>query len=109
MAFVWDLIQQMQLRSTRSKARSAEKRSKASEARSRSAEAKSLSTAAKMRSMEERLEGLELDVDEIRLMIGALLERLEQRLGDTDSKVRLKGDRAAPSPWQAAPPGRADT
>jgi hypothetical protein len=42
-------------------------------------------------------------------MIGALLERLEQRLGDTDSTVRLKGDRAAPSPWQVAPPGRADT
>jgi hypothetical protein len=108
MAFVWDLIQQMQLRSTRSKARSAEKRSKTSEARARSAEAKSLSTAAKMRSLEERLEGVELDVDEIRVMIGALLERLEQRLGDADFRVRLQDDREARPSQQVVPPGRAD-
>ncbi len=56
MAFVWDLIQQLQLRSTRSKAKSAASRARTAEVRAKVAESRSKSAEARARSLDARVE-----------------------------------------------------
>lgn len=67
MAFVWDLIQQYQLHSTKSRAKSAV--------------SKARSAVARTREMEARLNQLEDEVSEMRTTMAVLLDRLERRFG----------------------------
>ena len=74
MAFVWDLIQQIQLHNTKSKARSATSTAKTAQSRARAAESRA-------RSLESRLEALEDEVGNMRSTLAVLLDRLERRFG----------------------------
>lgn len=67
MAFVWDLIQQYQLHSTKSRAKSAV--------------SKARSAVARTRELESRLSSLEDEVSEMRTTIAVLLDRLERKFG----------------------------
>lgn len=81
MAFVWDLIQQIQLHSTKSRAKSADSKARTAELRSKVAETRSKSAESRVRSLESRLESLEDEMDEMRTTIAVLLDRLERRFG----------------------------
>jgi hypothetical protein len=74
MAFVWDLIQQIQLHNTKSKAKSASSRAKTAQARAKAAESRA-------RSLESRVDELEDEVSEMRATLAVLLDRLERRFG----------------------------
>ena len=82
MAFVWDLIQQIQLHNTKSRSKDAKAKAKTAEARARTAETRARKAEVHARTLEERLLDVEQDVDELRVMMGVLLERLERRLGE---------------------------
>ncbi len=80
MAFVWDLIQQIQLRNTKSKARSASSRAKSAQARAKAAEGRA-------RSLEARVDELEDEVGHMRTTLAVLLDRLERRFGPEAQKL----------------------
>ena len=80
MAFVWDLIQQIQLHNTKSKARSATSTAKTAQTRARAAETRA-------RSLESRMEALEEEVGNMRSTLAVLLDRLERRFGPDGEKV----------------------
>ena len=80
MAFVWDLIQQIQLRNTKSAAKSATSTAKSAQARAKAAEGRA-------RSLELRLEELEDEVGHMRQMLAILLDRLERRFGPDGEKL----------------------
>jgi hypothetical protein len=74
MAFVWDLIQQIQLHNTKSSAKSASAKAKTAQARAKAAEGRA-------RSLELRLDELEDEVGHMRTTLAVLLDRLERRFG----------------------------
>jgi hypothetical protein len=80
MAFVWDLIQQIQLRNTKSSAKSASSRAKSAQARAKAAEGRA-------RSLEIRMSELEDEVGQIRTTLAVLLDRLERRFGPEAGKL----------------------
>ena len=80
MAFVWDLIQQIQLHNTKSRAKSASSRAKTAQARAKAAEGRA-------RSLELRLEELEEEVGHMRTTLAVLLDRLERRFGPDGERV----------------------
>ncbi|MGH7580451.1 MAG: hypothetical protein ACREM9_09795 [Gemmatimonadales bacterium] len=80
MAFVWDLIQQIQLRNTKSSARSASSRAKTAQARAKAAEGRA-------RSLELRMSELEEEVGNMRTTLAVLLDRLERRFGPEGEKL----------------------
>lgn len=80
MAFVWDLIQQIQLRNTKSKAKSATSTAKTAQNRAKAAETR-------VRSLESRLEALEEEVGDMRSTLAVLLDRLERRFGPETEKT----------------------
>jgi polyhydroxyalkanoate synthesis regulator phasin len=82
MAFVWDLIQQIQLHNTKSKAKSATSTARTAQTRAKAAESR-------VRSLESRLEQLEDEVGNMRSTLAVLLDRLERRFGaETEKTVR---------------------
>jgi hypothetical protein len=81
MAFVWDLIQQFQLHSTKSRAKSAASKARSAEVRAKVAETRSRSAESRTRSLESRIESLEDELDEVRTTMAVLLDRLERRFG----------------------------
>ena len=80
MAFVWDLIQQIQLHNTKSKAKSASSRAKTAQVRAKAAEGRA-------RSLEARMDELEDEVGHMRATLAVLLDRLERRFGPDAEKV----------------------
>ena len=80
MAFVWDLIQQIQLRTTKSKVKSATSTAKTAQSRAKAAETR-------VRSLESRLEALEEEVGDMRSTLAVLLDRLERRFGPETEKA----------------------
>jgi chromosome segregation ATPase len=80
MAFVWDLIQQIQLRNTKSRARSASAKAKTAQARAKAAEGRA-------RSLEARMDELEDEVGHVRTTLAVLLDRLERRFGPEAEKL----------------------
>jgi chromosome segregation ATPase len=80
MAFVWDLIQQIQLHNTKSKAKSASSTARTAQTRAKAAEGR-------VRSLESRLEVLEDEVGNMRTTLAVLLDRLERRFGPEGEKV----------------------
>ena len=84
MAFVWDLIQQFQLHSTKSRARTAASKARNAEVRAKVAESRSRSAETRARSLESRIESLEDELDEVRTTMAVLLDRLERRFGADD-------------------------
>jgi hypothetical protein len=81
MAFVWDLIQQFQLHSTKSRAKTAASKARSAEVRARVAETRSRSAESRTRSLEARIESLEDELEEVRTTMAVLLDRLERRFG----------------------------
>jgi polyhydroxyalkanoate synthesis regulator phasin len=79
MAFVWDLIQQIQLHNTKSKAKSATSTAKTAQTRAKAAESR-------VRSLESRMEALEDEVGSMRSTLAVLLDRLERRFGPEAEK-----------------------
>ena len=82
MAFVWDLIQQIQLRNTKAKAKSASATAKTAQARAKAAEGRA-------RSLEARVDELEDEVGRMRATLAVLLDRLERRFGSEAEKLAL--------------------
>jgi polyhydroxyalkanoate synthesis regulator phasin len=82
MAFVWDLIQQIQLRNTKAKAKSANATAKTAQARAKAAEGRA-------RSLEARVDELEDEVGHMRATLAVLLDRLERRFGSEAEKLAL--------------------
>jgi polyhydroxyalkanoate synthesis regulator phasin len=80
MAFVWDLIQQIQLHNTKSKAKSASSTAKTAQSRAKAAETRA-------RSLESRLDALEDEVGNMRATLAVLLDRLERRFGPEAEKA----------------------
>lgn len=80
MAFVWDLIQQIQLHNTKSKAKSASSTAKTAQSRAKAAETRA-------RSLESRLDALEDEVGNMRATLAVLLDRLERRFGPEVEKT----------------------
>ena len=80
MAFVWDLIQQIQLRNTKSSAKSARATAKSAQARAKAAEGRA-------RSLEVRVSDLEDEVGHMRTTLAVLLDRLERRFGPEGEKL----------------------
>jgi hypothetical protein len=80
MAFVWDLIQQIQLHNTKSKAKSATSTAKTAQTRAKAAESR-------VRSLESRVEMLEDEVGTMRSTLAVLLDRLERRFGPEPEKT----------------------
>jgi chromosome segregation ATPase len=80
MAFVWDLIQQIQLRNTKSSAKSASSKAKSAQARAKAAEGRA-------RSLERRMNQLEDEVGHMRTTLAVLLDRLERRFGPEGGKL----------------------
>ena len=80
MAFVWDLIQQIQLHNTKSKVKSASSTARTAQTRAKAAESR-------VRSLESRLEALEDEVGNMRSTLAVLLDRLERRFGPEGEKV----------------------
>jgi hypothetical protein len=80
MAFVWDLIQQIQLHNTKSKAKSASSTARTAQTRAKAAEGR-------VRSLESRLEVLEDEVGNMRTTLAILLDRLERRFGPDGEKI----------------------
>jgi predicted RNase H-like nuclease (RuvC/YqgF family) len=89
MAFVWDLIQQIQLHNTKSSAKSAASKARSAEARAKVAESRSRSAESRARTLESRVTSLEDEMDEMRTTIAVLLDRLERRFG---TEERPAGD-----------------
>jgi hypothetical protein len=83
MAFVWDLIQQIQLHNTKSRAKSARKDAQTAELRARVAESRSRSAESRARDLENRVTELETEMTEMRTTMAVLLDRLERRFGET--------------------------
>ncbi|HWB42438.1 MAG TPA: hypothetical protein VG500_14350 [Gemmatimonadales bacterium] len=81
MAFVWDLIQQIQLHNTKSKAKAASSSAKSAQSRAKAAETRA-------RSLEARLSELEDEVGNMRTTLAVLLDRLERRFGPEAEKSR---------------------
>ena len=81
MAFVWDLIQQFQLHSTKSRAKTAASKARSAEVRAKVAETRSRSAESRARSLESRIESLEDGLHEVRTTMAVLLDRLERRFG----------------------------
>lgn len=79
MAFVWDLIQQIQLHNTKSRAKSASSRAKTAQSRAKAAETRA-------RSLESRVAELEEEVGNMRTTLAVLLDRLERRFGPEAQK-----------------------
>ncbi len=92
MAFVWDLIQQIQLHGTKSRAKSAASKARSAEVRAKMADSRSKSAESRARSLESRVELLEDEVDGMRTTIAVLLDRLERRFGGEERPV--EGTRA---------------
>ena len=80
MAFVWDLIQQIQLHNTKSKAKTARSAAKTAQSRAKAAESRA-------RSLESRLDVLEDEVGTMRSTLAVLLDRLERRFGPDVAKA----------------------
>ena len=80
MAFVWDLIQQIQLHNTKSRAKSATSTAKTAQTRAKAAESR-------VRSLEARLEELEDEMGNMRSTLAVLLDRLERRFGPDAEKA----------------------
>ena len=80
MAFVWDLIQQIQLRNTKSRAKAASSKAKTAQARAKKAESHA-------RSLEARLDDLEDEVVHMRTTLAVMLDRLERRFGPEAEKL----------------------
>lgn len=80
MAFVWDLIQQIQLHNTKSRAKSASSRAKTAQSRAKAAESRA-------RSLESRVAELEEEVGNMRTTLAVLLDRLERRFGPEGQKL----------------------
>ena len=80
MAFVWDLIQQIQLHNTKSKAKAATSKAKTATARAKAAEGRA-------RSLEARMAELEDEVGNMRATHAVLLDRLERRFGPDAEKL----------------------
>ncbi len=80
MAFVWDLIQQIQLHNTKSRAQSATSTAKTAQNRAKAAETR-------VRTLESRLEILEDEMDNMRSTLAVLLDRLERRFGPDAEKI----------------------
>jgi hypothetical protein len=80
MAFVWDLIQQIQLRNTKSSAKAASSTAKSAQARAKAAESRA-------RSLETRVAELEDEVGHMRTTFAVLLDRLERRFGPDAEKL----------------------
>ena len=80
MAFVWDLIQQIQLHNTKSKAKSASSTARTAQTRAKAAEGR-------VRSLESRLEALEDEVGNMHTTLAVLLDRLERRFGPEGEKI----------------------
>jgi len=80
MAFVWDLIQQIQLHNTKSRAKSATSTAKTAQNRAKAAETR-------VRTLESRLEILEDEMDNMRSTLAVLLDRLERPLGPEAEKL----------------------
>jgi hypothetical protein len=80
MAFVWDLIQQIQLRKTKSAAKSASSTAKTAQTRAKAAEGRA-------RSLETRMDELEDEVGHMRATLAVLLDRLERRFGTEAEKL----------------------
>jgi hypothetical protein len=80
MAFVWDLIQQFQLRNTKSRAKSAGAKAKNAQVRAKAAEGRA-------RSLEARMEELEDEVGHMQTTLAVLLDRLERRFGPEADKL----------------------
>ena len=80
MAFVWDLIQQIQLHNTKSKATWASSTARTAQTRAKAAEGR-------VRSLESRLEALEDEVGSMRTTLAVLLDRLERRFGPDGEKI----------------------
>jgi hypothetical protein len=80
MAFVWDLIQQIQLHNTKSRAKSATSTAKTAQNRAKAAETR-------VRTLESRLEVLEDEMDNLRSTLAVLLDRLERRFGPEAEKL----------------------
>ena len=88
MAFVWDLIQQIQLHGTKSRAKSAASKARSAEVRAKVAESRSKSADSRARSLESRVESLEDEVEGMRTTIAVLLDRLERRFGGDERPAR---------------------
>jgi polyhydroxyalkanoate synthesis regulator phasin len=82
MAFVWDLIQQIQLHNTKSSAKAAREDAKSAELRARVAESKSRTAQSRVRDLETRVDDLEAELSEMRTTMAVLLDRLERRFGE---------------------------
>jgi chromosome segregation ATPase len=80
MAFVWDLIQQIQLHNTKSRAKSATSTARTAQTRAKAAESR-------VRTLESRLETLEDEMDNMRSTLAVLLDRLERRFGPEAEKA----------------------
>ncbi|HEX2218604.1 MAG TPA: alanine-zipper protein [Gemmatimonadales bacterium] len=80
MAFVWDLIQQIQLHNTKSRAKSASSTAKTAQSRAKAAESRA-------RSLESRVAELEEEVGNMRTTLAVLLDRLERRFGPEAEKL----------------------
>jgi len=80
MAFVWDLIQQIQLHNTKSRAKSATSTAKTAQTRAKAAESR-------VRSLESRMEALEDEVGNMRSTLAVLLDRLERRFEPDDERT----------------------
>jgi hypothetical protein len=84
MAFVWDLIQPIQLRNTKSKVKAATSKAKTATARAKAAEGRARSLEARL---EARLDELEDEVGHMRSTLAVLLDRLERRFGPEAEKL----------------------
>lgn len=91
MAFVWDLIQQIQLHNTKSRAKSARKDAQTAELRARVAESRSRSAESRARDLENRVTELESEMSEMRATMAVLLDRLERRFGEPAPNLTGKG------------------
>jgi hypothetical protein len=90
MAFVWDLIQQIQLHNTKSRAKTAASKARNAEVRAKVAETRSRSAESRARSLESRITSLEDELDEMRTTMAVLLDRLERRFG-TEERAASEG------------------
>jgi uncharacterized protein YceH (UPF0502 family) len=81
MPLVWDLLQQFQLRNTKSRSRAAMATAKQAAFRSKLADTRSRSAEAHTRDLEVRVDELEREIIEVRTTFAILLDRLERRFG----------------------------
>ncbi len=96
MAFVWDLLQQLQLRNTKARAKAAKSAAKHAEFRSKVADTRSKSVEAHARDLAVRVDELEREMIEVRTTFAILLDRLQRRFG-TDAETLLDTSAASSS------------